>query len=50
MNEESLQVLEKVKIRRVYDETLGKWWFSVVDVVAVLIDQPDFQRARKYWW
>lgn len=49
MNEESLQVLEKVKIRRVYDETLEKWWFSVVDVITVLIDQPDYQAARNYW-
>ena len=36
-------------IRRVYDETLEAWWFSVVDIVQVLTDQPDFQTARKYW-
>lgn len=27
----------------------GEWWFSVVDVVQALIDQPDDQVARKYW-
>lgn len=36
-------------IRRVYDETAETWWFSVVDIVQVLIQQPDFQVARKYW-
>jgi hypothetical protein len=36
-------------IRRVYDETSETWWFSVVDIVQVLTDQPDFQTARKYW-
>ena len=36
-------------IRRVYDEATDTWWFSVVDVVQVLTQQPDFQTARKYW-
>jgi len=36
-------------IRRVYDATSETWWFSVVDIVQVLTDQPDFQTARKYW-
>lgn len=36
-------------IRRVYDEASETWWFSVVDVVQVLTQQPDYQTARKYW-
>jgi hypothetical protein len=36
-------------IRRVYDETSETWWFSVVDIVQVLTQQPDYQAARKYW-
>lgn len=36
-------------IRRVYDEETERWWFSVVDVVQVLTQQPDYQTARKYW-
>ncbi|HMO45310.1 MAG TPA: BRO family protein [Rubrivivax sp.] len=36
-------------IRRSYDEATGIWWFSVVDVVQVLTQQPDYQTARKYW-
>ncbi|MFA5032387.1 MAG: hypothetical protein WC614_05145 [bacterium] len=27
----------------------NEWWFSVVDVVQVLTDQPDDYMARKYW-
>ncbi|WP_243320272.1 Bro-N domain-containing protein [Geothrix sp. SG200] len=40
---------EDQAIRRVYDEASETWWFSVVDIVQVLTQQPDFQTARKYW-
>ena len=36
-------------IRRVYDEKTETWYFSVVDIVRVLIQQSDYQTARKYW-
>ena len=36
-------------IRRVYDESTEPWWFSVIDVVQVLTQQPDDLTARKYW-
>ncbi|NUN61622.1 MAG: hypothetical protein HUU13_11065 [Burkholderiaceae bacterium] len=36
-------------IRRVFDEATETWWFSVIDVVQVLAQQPDCQTARKYW-
>ncbi|WP_233259464.1 BRO family protein [Ramlibacter sp. WS9] len=32
-----------------YDEATETWWFSVVDVVQVLTQQPDDLTARKYW-
>ncbi|PJA97258.1 MAG: hypothetical protein CO129_02180 [Ignavibacteriales bacterium CG_4_9_14_3_um_filter_34_10] len=48
-NDKSLAVFEAFKIRRHYDEDKEKWYFSVVDIVAALIEQPDFQTARKYW-
>ena len=40
---------EDQAIRRVYDEDAGTWWFSVVDIMQVLTQQPDYQTARKYW-
>src|SRR3990172_1004340 len=47
--EQALAVFENYKIRRVYDEKSETWYFSVVDIIAVLIQQPDYQTARKYW-
>lgn len=47
--EKALAVFEDFKIRRVYDEEAEIWYFSVVDIIAALIQQPDYQTARKYW-
>ena len=47
--EKALAIFENYKIRRVYDEASEVWLFSVVDILAALIQQPDFQIARKYW-
>jgi hypothetical protein len=44
-----VQLFESQLIRNEWDAEAEKWWFSVVDVVAVLTDQPDYTRARKYW-
>ncbi len=49
MNKKTLAVFEDHKIRRVYDEKSETWYFSVVDIIQVLIQQPDYQTARKYW-
>ena len=48
-NERALAVFENFKIRRIYDEKAETWYFSVVDIVAALVQQPDYQTARKYW-
>jgi len=44
-----LAIFEGHGIRRLYDEKTETWFFSVVDILQVLIQQPDFQTARKYW-
>ena len=44
-----LAVFEGHEIRRSYDEATETWWFSVVDIVQVLTQQPDSKTARKYW-
>ena len=49
MPEKSLAVFEGKQIRRYYDEKTETWYFSVVDIIQVLIQQPDYQTARKYW-
>ena len=42
-------LFESQPIRRVYDEATEVWWFSVIDIVQVLTQQPDYQAARNYW-
>jgi DNA-damage-inducible protein D len=42
-------IFEDREIRRVYNEETETWFFSVVDIVQILTQQPDFQTARKYW-
>ena len=32
-----------------WDEQNAKWWFSVLDIVAVLTDQDDYTKTRNYW-
>lgn len=40
---------EGKKIRRVWNQEQKLWYFSVIDLIAVLTDQANFQTARKYW-
>jgi hypothetical protein len=47
--ESALAVFENFKIRRVFDDEAETWYFSVVDIIAALIQQPDYQTARNYW-
>ena len=42
-------IFETHEIRRVYDEVSETWWFSVIDIIQLLTQQPDYQTARKYW-
>ena len=44
-----IQLFENQRIRTAWDEEKGEWYFSIVDVVAVLTDQPDQRHAAKYW-
>ena len=44
-----LAIFEGHRIRRLYDEKTETWWFSVVDIVQVLTQQPDYKAAQNYW-
>ncbi len=46
---QSLQLFEERKVRTAWDSEQEKWYFSVVDVVAVLTDSTDYTTSRKYW-
>ena len=45
----NLKLFESKKIRSQWDAEQQKWYFSVVDVIEILTDQPHFQGARNYW-
>ena len=49
MDQNSIQLYEDQSIRTAWDEENEEWYFSVVDVVRVLTDQPDTDGARNYW-
>lgn len=48
-NENDLAVFEEYQIRRIYDEEAETWYFSVIDIIQVLTQQPDYKAARNYW-
>ncbi len=45
----NLAIFEDYEIRRLCDEETESWYFSVIDIVQALVQQPDYQTARKYW-
>ena len=47
--ENSLSFFEDRKIRTHYHTERGKWYFSVIDIVAALTDQKDYKKAKSYW-
>ena len=44
-----IKLFDEKQVRYVWDEEEQKYYFSIVDVVQVLTEQPDYQKARKYW-
>ena len=48
-NLQKLALFDQQQVRRHWDSEQELWWFSVVDVVKILTDQEDYQKARKYW-
>ena len=49
MMKTDLALFEGHEIRRLYDEKTETWFFSVVDIIQVLTQQPDSKAARNYW-
>ncbi len=46
---ETLQTFDKRQVRSVWDEEQEKWWFSILDIIGILTDQPDYTKVRNYW-
>ena len=45
----SIRFFDDREVRAVWDEQNAKWWFSVLDIVALLTDQDDYTKIRNYW-
>ncbi len=44
-----VQIFDQRQVRSVWDEENEKWWFSVLDIIGILTDQPDYTKVRNYW-
>jgi hypothetical protein len=44
-----IKLFEERQVRAVWDEEAEKWWFSVLDIIGILTDQPDYTKVRNYW-
>ena len=49
MSDKNIQLFENKRIRTAWDEKNQEWYFSIVDVVSVLTDQPTQRNASTYW-
>jgi len=47
--ENAIKIFEQKQVRTHWDDEQEKWYFSIVDVIAVLTEQTDSLKARKYW-
>ena len=47
--EQDLTIFNTLKIRRTFDTKQQKWFFSVIDIVAILTEQTDYRKAKSYW-
>lgn len=45
----SIRFFDDREVRALWDETNAKWWFSVLDIIAVLTNQNDYNKTRNYW-
>ncbi len=44
-----IKLFESRQVRAEWDAEAEKWWFSVLDIIAILTDQPDYKKVRNYW-
>jgi len=49
ITKKELEIFEQFSVRRNFDKKAQKWFFSIIDIVAVLTEQKDFKKAKSYW-
>lgn len=49
MSKVSIRFYNDHEVRAIWDEDNFKWWFSVIDIVAAINDEQDYEKNRNYW-
>ena len=47
--ETAIKIFEQKRVRSAWNDDEEKWYFSIVDVIEILTEQPSHQGARNYW-
>lgn len=45
----SIHFFNDREVRTIWDDNYNKWWFSVLDIIAAINKQDDYQKTRNYW-
>ena len=48
-HKKSIRFFNNREVRAVWDDEHSKWWFSVLDIIAAINEQDDYQKTRNYW-
>ena len=49
MSKISIRFFNDREVRAVWDDENSRWWFNVIDIVAILNEQDDYTKANNYW-
>ena len=49
MTKKPIRFYNDREVRAVWDEEHSKWWFSAIDIVRAINDEPDYVKAGNYW-
>lgn len=45
----SIRFFNDREVRAIWDDENAQWWFSVLDIVGILNEEPDYIKTRNYW-
>ena len=48
-NQNKIKLFEDKKVRTLWNEGEEQWYFSIIDIIAILTEQDNYQGARNYW-
>lgn len=45
----SIRFFNDREVRAIWNDSTSNWWFSVLDIVGILNEEPDYTKTRNYW-